>query len=232
MDDNLTPGIARDDDRWHAPGLHAIGDAVRASVVQVRPDGAGGAGVVFDISGRRVVVTNAHVTRGDVGTPILVVTNEGKVMEMRVEAIDARRDLAILAGNPTVTSGESNLPAATPGDLSLARAGQLVVAVGHPFGLANAMTTGVLQSIGPVWGHAELPAGKGALPWLQADIHLAPGNSGGPLCDVQGRVLGINTMVAHGLALAVPIDGVLEFLERYPLKSVEDIRISAVGVRS
>ena len=88
------------------------------------------------------------------------------------------------------------------------RPGELVVAVGNPLGFIGALTTGVVHLTSPV-------RGLGRRPWIQAAIRLAPGNSGGPLADADGHVVGINTLVVQGgLALAIPSDTVLDFLKR------------------
>ena len=80
-----------------------------------------------------------------------------------------------------------------------------MIAVGNPFGFQGAMTMGVVHAVGPL-------RGLGGRSWVQADVRLAPGNSGGPLADVHGRVVGINTMVAGRLALAIPSNDVARFL--------------------
>jgi serine protease Do len=90
------------------------------------------------------------------------------------------------------------------GNLATLRPGHLVLAIGHPFGLTNAVTAGIVHAVGAIRSAWELPPRSRRLSWIQADIMLAPGNSGGPLLDIEGRVIGINTMVAGGLALAVP----------------------------
>jgi len=82
-----------------------------------------------------------------------------------------------------------------------------VLAIGSPFGIRGAVSTGVLHAIGPV-------AQAGEQSWLQADLQLAPGNSGGALADAEGRVIGINTMIAMGLGLAIPSHDVEQFLRR------------------
>ena len=184
--------------------MDSIADQMLRQVVQVRPDYAGGAGVVLGHQGRTFIVTNAHVARGEPGGLIRIVLPDGRVMESRIERIDPVRDLALLAA-PPITPAE-------PGDLAALRPGHLVLAIGHPYGIANAVSTGVVTSVGPVWGAPEISNGRGGLSWIQADIRLAPGNSGGPLCDVNGRVLGINSMIVGGLALAVPITDVLRFM--------------------
>jgi serine protease Do len=195
-----------------ATDLTGVAEAVRPSVVQVRPNGSGGAGVVLARHDGLVIVTNAHVARGNPGAKVPIVTSRGSVFEAIIEQVDALRDLAYLTPYPLSVNGEGDLLPAQVGDLSVIRPGHLVVAVGHPFGLANAFTAGVVHSVGPVRGEIPLPMGRRELSWIQADIRLAPGNSGGPLCDIAGRVLGINTMVVGGLALAVPISEVDSFL--------------------
>src|SRR5262249_10337645 len=85
------------------------------------------------------------------------------------------------------------------------RVGELVIAIGNPLGFIGALTTGVVHAIGRV-------RGLGPMKWIQADVRLAPGNSGGPLADAQGPVIGINTMVAAGVGLAVPSNTVARLL--------------------
>jgi serine protease Do len=193
--------------------LAAVAEAVRRSVVQVRPGEAGGAGVVLWRGGEPVVVTNAHVARGRVGEGIQVVNHDRVVYPALIERMDMRRDLALLELQPRFVGGAGHPSPATLGDASTLRPGHLLIAVGHPFGLANAVTAGVVQSVGPIAAELERAIGRQGLSWIQADISLAPGNSGGPLCDVEGRVVGINTMVAGGLALAIPVAEIRAFLQ-------------------
>jgi serine protease Do len=135
-----------------------------------------------------------------------------------VTAHDPDRDLAFLEAPAT------GLPAAAFGDSSRVRVGELVIAIGNPLGFAGALTTGIVHSIGP------LP-GLGRRQWVQADVRLAPGNSGGPLADAEGRVIGINTMIAGGLALAVPSNTVAEFHRRGPRKARLGVVLQPVPVR-
>ena len=81
--------------------------------------------------------------------------------------------------------------------------GSLVVAVGHPLGMRGALSAGIV--------HAVAPIVRGGAPWIHADVRLAPGNSGGPLADVSGAIVGVNAMIVGGLALAVPIARVIDF---------------------
>ena len=90
-----------------------------------------------------------------------------------------------------------------PAESDTLRVGSVVIAVGHPLGMLGRWTTGVVHAVGPV-----TPGGR---PWIQADLRLAPGNSGGPLADAGGHLLGLNAMVAGGLALAIPVDEVARF---------------------
>jgi serine protease Do len=99
--------------------------------------------------------------------------------------------------------------------------------VGNPLGFVGALTTGVVHALGP------LP-GLGPQQWVQAAIRLAPGNSGGPLADARGHVIGINTMVAGGLALAVPSNAVSQFTTAGPSDTwlgvtLRPVRISRGG---
>jgi serine protease Do len=93
-------------------------------------------------------------------------------------------------------------PAACTADEAPA-VGSLVVALGHPLGVPGAVTRGIVHAVG-----AFRPGGRA---WIQADLKLAPGNSGGPLADAHGRVVGLNAMIVDGLALAIPAHEVKRF---------------------
>lgn len=181
-------------------GFGDVAEQLRRSTVQVLSGGRGergsGSGVIWTSDG--TVVTNSHVARDKSARVELW---DGRAFPAEVVARDDRRDLARLRVN---TIG---LPSAAWRDSTSLRPGELVVAVGNPLGFIGALTTGVVHSLGPL-------RGLGRRPWVQASIRLAPGNSGGPLADAQGRVIGINTMIAAaGLALAVPSSAILDFLE-------------------
>jgi len=174
-----------------------IAERLRRSTVEVRAHGAqaGGSGVVASADGR--IVTNAHVIHGDTKVRLW----DGRELPATLLARDRRRDLAALKVEAV------GLPAATWGDSSALRVGELVVAVGNPLGFIGALTTGVVHALGTLQGF-------GAQSWVMADVRLAPGNSGGPLADASGRVIGINTMIVHGLGAAVPSNSVRAFLRR------------------
>lgn len=170
----------------------AVADALRRITVEITGDGGAiGAGILWP---RGCVVTSAHVIRAERVTVRLV---DGARVEARLVARDRAADLAVLA------APGGGLPAATLATAG-ARVGSLVVAVGHPLGIRGAVTTGIVHAIAPI-----VPGGPA---FIQADVRLAPGNSGGPLADVSGAVLGLNAMVAGGLALAVPVDRVIAFV--------------------
>jgi len=177
-------------------GIGEIAERLRRSTVQVfhDPRRGGGSGIIWSAEG--VILTNAHVARG---SSAQVELWDGRRLEARVTSRDPRRDLAALRIAAT------NLEAAQPGDSSSLRPGEVVIAVGSPLGFAGALSSGVVHSIGP------LP-GMGRQDWIRADVQLAPGNSGGPLSNAQGRVVGINTAIVNGLGVAVPANAAAGFL--------------------
>jgi serine protease Do len=182
--------------------LAVVVGRLRAITVALRSAGpARGAGVIWRANG--LVVTSAHVVasahRARVGA--LVVLPDGRGRTAALVAWDRHLDVAVLRIEA------SDLPAATMGDPDRLRPGELVLAVGHPFGLPGAVVTGVVHAA-PARGR------RGGRSWIQADLRLAPGNSGGPMADASGRVIGVNTMIAGGLALAVPSHVVETFVMR------------------
>ena len=193
--------------------LHEAAAAARPSVVQVTPGDSGGAGVVLARGGELVVVTNAHVARGAPGQRIRIFNHRRQAYPAIIEQTDADRDLALLRLPFGAAAESDGIAPATRGDTTALRPGQLLLAVGHPFGLANAVTAGVVHAVGPLRGAWAPRVPSRSLSWVQADILLAPGNSGGPLLDIEGRVVGINTMVVGGLALAVPVPDIRALLQ-------------------
>ncbi len=177
------------------PGLGEVGERVRRYTVLVQPGGrGGGSGVIWSSDG--LIVTNAHVARG---SRVDVTLWDGRECKAEVTTRDPGRDLASLRIAAT------GLNAATSANSSKIRAGEVAIAVGNPLGFLGAMTMGVVHGVGPL-------RGLGSRNWVQSDVRLAPGNSGGPLANVQGQVIGINTMVAGRLALAIPSNEVSRFL--------------------
>jgi serine protease Do len=176
--------------------LRDLARTVRASTVRVHDDRrhGSGSGVVWSADG--LILTNAHVVRG---RSALVEWEDGRRARADVVRRDDERDLAALC----VAPHGGLVPAAVRSSAALAP-GELVVAVGNPLGLTGAVTAGLVQRCNSRW--------------VVADVRLEPGNSGGPLVDARGRVVGINSMVAGRLALAVPSDAVRAFLAQpWPL---------------
>jgi serine protease Do len=174
--------------------LGEVADRLRRITVEVVEGGgrSGGSGVII---GPDRVITNAHVARG---ARAIVRTWSGASHAAEIAGRDHIRDLALLSTGPLKCD-----PALLRSDD--AKPGEFTVAVGNPMGFVGALSTGVVHAVGPLHG-------LGPRRWVQAQVRLAPGNSGGPLADVQGRIIGINTMVASGLGLAVPARDISEFL--------------------
>jgi S1-C subfamily serine protease len=159
--------------------------------------GGAGSGVAFTPDG--YLVTNAHVVAGaERGTATFVDRDE---LTFEVVGRDPLSDLAV------VRTSSGGLAAAPFGDAARLRVGQLVVAVGNPLGFAGSVTAGVVSALGRSLAARDGQASRLVENVIQIDAALNPGNSGGALADVRGRVVGINTAVAGiGLGLAVPID--------------------------
>jgi serine protease Do len=196
------------------PGGLFLGEAaarLRASVVAIvdeshgsgrgRAASRGGHGAGFSWGGGDLFVTSAHVLSS---SKAIVVTPDGRATRGTVVGRDVDRDIALLH------APGAGVPAVTCGDPYALRPGSLVFAVGHPLGVKDAVSVGVFQAVRAVprgYGMAEQRPRRGRspfIPWVQADVRLAPGNSGGPIADVEGNVIGVAAMIVSGLALAVP----------------------------
>lgn len=168
--------------------------SVAALRVGSRPGREGaGSGVVLSPDG--YLLTSAHVvSASDRGTAAFP---DGRDLPFDVVGRDQLSDLAVLR----VSSAD--LPGVELGDADRLRVGQLVVAVGNPYGLAGSVTAGVVSALG-----RSLPAGGRLVEnVIQTDASLNPGNSGGALVDSRGRLVGVNTALAGvGLGLAVPVN--------------------------
>lgn len=180
-------------------GFGEITEKLRRSTVLIHVSNrSAGSGVIWSSDG--TILTNAHVARG---RQVSVRLWDGREFDATVASRDPRRDLASLHIHAT------NLPSVSVADSAQVRPGELAIAIGNPMGFVGALTTGVIHATGPV-------RGLGPQSWVQADVRLAPGNSGGPLADAHGRLIGINTMVAGRLALAIPSNVVRDFLSAAP----------------
>jgi len=176
-------------------GFGEIAEVLRRSTVAVRDGRRGeGSGVIWSRNG--LIVTNAHVVRGDSAEIELW---DGRRLPARVLLRDPWRDLAVLR------SRASDLPAAAIADSNAVRPGELAIAVGNPLGCAGAVSTGTIHSVGAIHG-------MGRQRWIRAGVQLAPGNSGGPLANARGEVIGINTAIVQGLGIAAPSNSAAELV--------------------
>ena len=177
-----------------------VAEKLRPAVVNLRVGrgarGGSGSGVLFSPDG--FLLTNHHVVQGS--EKVRVRLNDGSEMSGRVVGNDPWTDLAVVQAD-----GE-RFPFALLGDSARLKVGQLAVAIGSPLGFESTVTAGVISALGrtlrSVSGHLVDNI-------IQTDAALNPGNSGGPLVDSAGRVVGINTAViqpAQGICFAVPIN--------------------------
>jgi serine protease Do len=168
-------------------GFEAVVEKLRRSSVQIVNRAGGGSGIVWDTEGR--IVTNAHVVRGH---SVNAIDANGRSHPAKLIRHDPERDLALLETGAALEPAEI-------GDSDTLRAGHFAIAIGNPLGVTGAVAAGTIHSHAP---------GR----WIEADIRLAPGNSGGILADVRGRVIGINTMIFNGLGLAIPSNEAAAFV--------------------
>lgn len=191
--------------------------AAQRSLVQLH-DGRGsiGAGTIWHADG--LIVTNAHVVldydrrpgrgpwRGRMVSTRELVANlhDGRELPAQLLAVDEANDLAALVVDA------DDLPTITPGDSKALRPGQWVMALGHPWGVRDALTAGVVIGAG-----ADLPEMRTGREWIALNLRLRPGHSGGPLIDTHGHLVGVNTMITGPeIGFAVPAHTVKAFLKQ------------------
>ncbi|MCS6839803.1 MAG: trypsin-like peptidase domain-containing protein [Roseiflexus sp.] len=172
-------------------GFADLAEQTRRSVVHLHGAGRGsGTGVVWQPGG--VVLTNDHVVAG-AGGALRAQTLDGRDLPVTVKARSQNLDLAVLH------IPANDLPPVPVGDSTRLRVGELVFAIGHPWGQPWVVTAGIVSGL----GEAETRSGQ-RIAFIRSDVRLAPGNSGGPLLNARGRVIGINAMVFGGdLSVAI-----------------------------
>ncbi len=178
--------------------MTAVIQQVRRSLVQLTNGQMGsGAGTIWHADG--LILTNAHVVQRHAPQVVLA---DGRAFSSRLLATDETLDLAALAIEA------HDLPTVELGSSRSLRAGDWVIAVGHPWGVVGVASAGTVIDVGvPV----ELPRYPGDL--IQVGLQLRPGHSGGPMVDGNGRLVGINTMIAGPqVGLAIPLHTVKQFL--------------------
>jgi serine protease Do len=157
-----------------------------------------GMGSGFILSSDGTIMTNAHVVAN--ATEVTVKLADRRELKAKVIGADARTDVALLKVEAT------GLPTVKLGDPKSVRPGEWVVAIGSPFGLENSVTAGVVSATG-----RALPDSS-YVPFIQTDVAVNPGNSGGPLFNMSGEVIGINSQIFsrtggyQGVSFAIPID--------------------------
>lgn len=171
---------------------------IRRSLVAVRSRDGGGSGTIWRADG--LIVTNHHVVPGSSAE---VVTWDDRAFTGRVIARDPANDLA------AIRVDASDLEPLEAGGAAALRAGNVVFALGNPWGIRGSVTAGIVLSRGAATVENTVPVERA----IRADLRLAPGNSGGPMVDSAGRVVGINSMIAGGMAIAIPVEAVVRFLE-------------------
>jgi serine protease Do len=161
-----------------------------------------GSGFVWDAEGH--IVTNYHVV--EAATDVEVIFADGKRVKAEVVGSDPDADLAVIK----VDRPAAELQPVTLGDSDTLRVGQVVIAIGNPFGQEFTMTSGIISAVGRTIRSGNSPFSIPEV--IQTDAAINPGNSGGPLLNRQGEVIGINTMIISrsganaGVGFAVPIN--------------------------
>jgi S1-C subfamily serine protease len=162
-----------------------------------------GSGFVWDAKGH--LVTNFHVIRG--ASRALVTLSDGSVHEAEFVGAAPDKDLAVLR----ILDPPAQLRPIPVGSSADLQVGQMVIAIGNPFGLDQTLTTGIVSALGR---SMDSPSGRAIRDVIQTDAAINPGNSGGPLLDSAGRLVGVNTAIhspsgaSAGIGFAVPVDTV------------------------
>ena len=190
---------------------------------------ASGSGFIIDASG--LVATNAHVvSHATSGSKLVVTLNDGRKYTGRVYALDAQLDVAVVKLD--LPPGEPPLPVARIGQSGEARPGEWVVALGSPLRLQNTVTAGIISSMAR--SASEIGLGQQSYEYLQTDASINQGNSGGPLVNLAGEVIGINTAKlggehVSGISFAIPMDTAWPVIQQ--LIQYKSVRRPYLGIK-
>jgi len=172
---------------------------------QSRRNSGLGSGVIVSQNG--YILTNFHVIEG--ADDIQVALNDGKTYRARIVGTDPESDLAVLRIDA------SGLPAITFGQMDNLRVGDVVLAIGNPFGVGQTVTMGIVSALGR--SHLGINTFEN---FIQTDAAINPGNSGGALVDAHGNLVGINTAIYsrtggnHGIGFAIPVSSARSIMEQ------------------
>ena len=194
------------------PGGHPRVDGTRISL------GSG-----FIISGDGYILTNNHVVEG--ADQVVVRLSDRRELDAKVIGTDAESDIALLKVSATA------LPIVAIGDSNKLKPGQWVVAIGSPFNFDHSVTHGVISYVGRGFGGAD----QQYVPFIQTDVPINRGNSGGPLFNLDGQVVGINSQIysntgsSVGISFAIPIDIAMNTVDQ--LKASGHVSRGMIGVQ-
>jgi S1-C subfamily serine protease len=185
------------------------GDPFFDRFFRVSPQVQGGLGSGVIVDPRGLVVTNWHVVDG--ATDIAVELSDGRGFTAAVVRAVPESDLALLA-----LDGAAGLPVLPFADSDGVAVGDLVLAIGNPFGVGQTVSSGIVSAL----ARGGVNVGDGGGTFIQTDAAINPGNSGGALVDLQGRLVGINTAIltrnggSDGVGFAIPANDVVRLLAR------------------
>lgn len=208
MTQQVTPQTSSSLPDVFSQGLTAIFERAKPAIVQVNVSRrGGGTGIVWRSDG--LILTNNHVVPNDQAR-VEVVFADGRTLPAKVLHHQRNLDLAVLKVDAT------DLPFLSAGDSGKLRIGELVFAIGHPWGQRWVVTAGVVSNTSAV----KVSDGQ-TVQYIRSDVQLAPGNSGGPLLNADGDVVGINAMILGGdLSVAIPSAVVSAWLAGLTKRSV------------
>jgi serine protease Do len=190
---------------------------------QFQPQPQRGSGSGFIVTSDGYILTNAHVVAD--ADQVTVKMNDRREYQAKVVGVDQRTDVAV------IKIDGKNLPTVRVGDPAKLKPGEWVLAIGSPFGFENSATAGIVSATS-----RSLPnEGNNYVPFIQTDVAVNPGNSGGPLFNLQGEVIGINSQIFSktggymGLSFAIPIDVAMDVRDQ--LVKVGHVTRGRIGVQ-